>query len=506
MAVSKQIAKNMFFNVGSFAINLFISFFFTPYLIRTVGKEAYSFFPLANNMIGYTSIITTAVGSMAGRFITICLYKNEKIKAIKYFNSVFVANLILSILFSIIAGFIITDISNILTIPQDITFEVQLLFLFTTGSMIISLISSILGIGCFVRNRTDLYSAGSTLSNILRVCIILFLFAIFSPSIVFMSISAFAASILTFAYNLYLKKKLLPDFLIRPKLYYSWESLKEIISSGIWNSVNQLSVVLLTQLDLLITNLYIGVSATGDYSIAKTIPTLVQSFVGVLVSVFVPHFTILYAKGNQKELIKSINQSIKLMGILVTIPIGFLLINGESFFNLWVPNQNSNTLYWLSNLTIIPMIITGSINTIFNVYTVTNKLKTPAIVLLITGILNTLITVILLSQTNLGLWSIPLTSLIIGLLRNSIFTPIYAAYCLKEKWNIFYLAILKGVIACVIVIAISFLVKFIIPINNWIYFIFNGAIVVIISLGVNSIIFFNKYELRKIIKNKRIKT
>lgn len=502
MRASRQIAKNMFFNVGSFIINLFISFFFTPYLIKTVGKEAYSFFPLANNMVGYTSIITTAVGSMAGRFITISLYKNEDIKAKQYFNSVFVANVILSILFSIIAGFVILNISSILKIPDNLTFEVQLLFLFTTGGMVVSLISSILGIGCFVRNRTDLYSAGSTFANFFRVCIILLLFTLFSPSIVFMSVSACAASILTFVYNLYLKKRLLPNFSIQPKLYYSWQSLKEIIASGIWNSVNQLSIVLLTQLDLLITNLYVGVSATGDYSIAKTIPTLVQSFVGVLVSVFIPHFTILYAKGNQNELIKSINQSIKLMGILVTIPIGFLLINGESFFNLWVPNQNSNTLYWLSNLTIIPMIITGSINTIFNVYTVTNKLKTPAIVLLITGILNILTTVILLRQTNLGLWAIPLTSLVIGMLRNLIFTPIYAAYCLNEKWNIFYLAILKGVIACIIAIIISCIIKAIIPSTNWIGFILNATLVAIISLGINSIIFFNINELYRIIKIK----
>ena len=75
---NKQIAKNLIFNSTSFAINFIISFAFTPYLIRTVGKEAYSFFPLINNMIGYTSIITTAVGSMAGRFITMRIYQRVR--------------------------------------------------------------------------------------------------------------------------------------------------------------------------------------------------------------------------------------------------------------------------------------------------------------------------------------------------------------------------------------------------------------------------------------------
>ena len=64
MSQNKQVAKNLIFNTVSFGINFAISFLFTPYLIRTVGKEAYSFFPLVNNIIGYSSILTAAEGSM----------------------------------------------------------------------------------------------------------------------------------------------------------------------------------------------------------------------------------------------------------------------------------------------------------------------------------------------------------------------------------------------------------------------------------------------------------
>ena len=74
---NKQTVKNLVFNTISFLINFIISFFFTPYLIRVVGKEAYSFFPLVNNIIGYSSILTTAVGSMAGRFIIMKIYSND---------------------------------------------------------------------------------------------------------------------------------------------------------------------------------------------------------------------------------------------------------------------------------------------------------------------------------------------------------------------------------------------------------------------------------------------
>ena len=103
MSQKTQVAKNLIFNTISFGINFAISFLFTPYLIRTVGKEAYSFFPLVNNIIGYSSILTAAVGSMGGRFITMSIYQNDKEGANQYFNSVWVANIFLSILFTIVS-------------------------------------------------------------------------------------------------------------------------------------------------------------------------------------------------------------------------------------------------------------------------------------------------------------------------------------------------------------------------------------------------------------------
>ena len=91
----KQLIINMTANILSFAINLGINFIFTPYLIRTIGKEAYSFFPLANNFIGYVEIISVALNSMASRFITIKIHEKNINDANKYFNSVLTSNIVL---------------------------------------------------------------------------------------------------------------------------------------------------------------------------------------------------------------------------------------------------------------------------------------------------------------------------------------------------------------------------------------------------------------------------
>jgi hypothetical protein len=147
------------------------------------------------------------------------------------------------------------------------------------------------------------------------------------------------------------------------------------------------------------------------------------------------------------------------------------------------------------------MIVTGSINTIFNVYTITNKLKVPALVLLITGIINTIVVFVLLKTTNLGIISIPMTSFIIGLLRNLIFTPIYAAKCLNVKWNTFYKAIGRGCICALTMMILCYAVKCTFTVDSWIKLVLAGIVCSVFSLFINVFIVLKKDDRSAIAKN-----
>lgn len=54
-----------------------ISFLLTPYIIDTVGKEAYGFVGIANNFVSYAKLITLALNALAMRFITIKIHENN---------------------------------------------------------------------------------------------------------------------------------------------------------------------------------------------------------------------------------------------------------------------------------------------------------------------------------------------------------------------------------------------------------------------------------------------
>lgn len=505
MSDNKQIAKNIFFNVGSFGVNLFISFFFTPYLIRVVGKEAYGFFPLVNNIIGYSYIITVAIGSVAGRFITMYLYKNDIEEANRYFNSALVANIVISAFFTLLATIATIYLDSILTIPENLVGEVKWLFTFGCISLILGICTSVLGVGTYVKNRLDKQASCTVISNFIRVGMILLLFLLLHPSIVYMSFSAVIASIYVAICNVGFKKKLLPELKCSMRKYFSLAKLKSMLSSGMWNSLTQLSHVLLTQLDLLVTNIFIGAAATADFSIAKTAPLLILSLLTVVAGAFGPQFNILYAQGKNQQLISEINKSVVFVGLLISIPIGFLLVFAGDFFKLWVPTAYNENIYWLSFLTVIPLIFGASINPIYNIFTVTNKLKAPSLVLLVAGLLYTVVVLVFLKTTNVGIWIIPIASAVQQIARNFFFTPIYAARCLHQKWNTFYIAQFKGVLALCVTVSAGIVVRNLLHPNTWISLGVSVVLISVFALVVNSFVVLKKserYYVRGVVMNK----
>lgn len=491
---NRQIAKNLSFNCASFAINFIISFLFTPYLIRTVGKEAYSFVPLVNNMIGYSSIITTAVGSMAGRFITMRIYKEDMEGANRYLNSMWVSNLILSAIFTIASIFCIVYINKLLSVPQELLGDVRWLFGCGAFSMILGLLTGYLSLSTYVKNRLDLSSFQGVVVNIVRIVCILALFAFFSPSIVYMSLSALIAGLVGVCLSYNFKQKLLPELTIAPRRYFSFRLVKELTSSGIWNSVNQLSNALLYQLDLLITNIFIGAAATGDYAIAKTAPVLILNFLAMFAGTFTPHFNILYAQDRVDDLVREVRKSMIVVSLFIGLPIGFLAIYSECFYNLWVPGQNSDMLYWITLITLIPMIFGGSINPVFGIYSVTNRLKTPSLVLLVAGVLNVTVTYILLKTTSLGIWAIIIVSAIQGGLRNALFSPMYGAICLNRKLTTFYPTMLRGILGMCVVMVFGWSLRQILTVNSWMTFFMSGIITCTLALFANTYIIMTRME------------
>lgn len=496
---NKQLIINMSASLFAYVVLLGINFLLSPYIVKNVGVDAYGFVGLANNFVSYAALATIALNSLAGRFVTVKIYEDNMHEANIYFSSVFISNLLIAVVLGIIGTFAIVFLEKLISIPDGLYWDVKILFSLLFINCLVSTIDSVFAISTFATNKLYINSIRQIEANILKVIILLLLFLFFKPRIAYIGIATLIMGIYILLFDIYYKKKLLPDIHIRLN-DFSLSAVIKLISSGVWNLIVRIGQLLLDGLDLLITNIFINATAMGVLSLAKLVPAAITGIVGSIVSVFAPNMTVLYAEKKYDELYKSVKQSMKIMGMLTNIPIVVLIVCGTIFFELWQPTQDAKSLQILSLLTIGCVVFSGGINVIYDLFTVVNKLKLNAIVVVMSGILQLIVTYLLLKTTSLGLYAVAGVSTCISIIRNIFFTVPYGAYCLKKKWYTFYPDVIKPLILVIISSLLGMILNKCFDFEGWFGLIFLVIITVMISFVIGFYVILNKDDRKYFLK------
>ncbi len=497
--MKKQTAINLISQITAFVINFGISFFLTPYIIENIGVEANGFVTLANNFVDYAHLFIVAINSMAGRFITIKIHQKNTEDANKYFTSVVFANIAFSVIFTVIFAVAIVYLDKFLNITASSVSDIKILWAFIALNFIVSLFGSIYSVSTFVTDRLDKTAITSMRGSIIRVLVLVICYNFFRPYTFYVGIATLLAGLNFTLSHIRYKKKLMPELRARKK-YFDFGCIKELVASGIWNSINKLSGILASGLDLLVTNIFVNGVAMGVLNLSKTVSNIILSLFATVSSIFAPQLTIAYANGDLAEMKKQLIFSIKLMGLLSSIPIAVLMGFGKVFYQLWVPTQNAELLQLLTVIACFNLIFALPLEPLYNIFTVCNKIKGSSIALICfasASILTVFIGLNFIEGEDSSIIYIALVGAFYNTVRVLTFLPIYGAKCLKFKLGTFYPAILRNFLSVIILLVISFAINSVFDINTWAKLIVSCIVVAIIGLVTNALSIFNKEELRE---------
>ena len=498
--MNKQTGINFIAQITAFAVNLCISFFLTPYIIQNVGVEANGFVTLATTFVEYAQLFTVAINSMAGRFITIKIHQQNIEDANKYFTSVVFANAFLSVIFSAIFAVAILFLDKFLNISQSSVADIKILWTFIALNFIISLFGSIFSISTFVTDRLDKTALANARGCLIRAGVLILCYSLFRPYTFYVGVATLMSGLNFLISHIFFKKKLIPQLQIRRK-YFDFSYIKELISSGIWNSISKLSSILSSGLDLLITNIFVNGVAMGVFNISKTISTLVLSLFGTLSAIFAPQLTMAYAKEDHAEIKKQLITSVKLMGLFSSIPLAFLIGFGDAFYQLWVPSQDAKLLHILTIITCFNLIFAIPLEPLYNIFTVSNKIKVSSIALIIfssASVISVFLGLSFISSEDMKIIYIALVGAFYNTVRVLTFLPIYGAKCMNFKLTTFYPIIARNALSVSVLVAITVAIRTQMQIDSWIKLIGSGLLIVLIGLVANLLTLFNKEELRGI--------
>ena len=479
-----QTSANLIANIISFVSALFISFYTTPYITKHVGMEAYGLIGLAQNFTSYITIITTALNSMASRFIIIELHKDNTEEANRYFSSALTANTICALLVMLFTLFFVPNLDGFLNISNNLLEDAKVTFALTFLSFSLTLSTSVFGVVYYAKNRLDLGAWRSVESNVLRALLLVGTFTFIGIKIQYTVTVTLISSAYVILFSIYNTKKMLPEIKVSFK-YAQWKKIWTMVTSGIWNSISKLSQILLNGLDLLITNLFIGGTVLGCVSVTKTFVNLIISLVATISDIFLPKFLKAYAKDKESLNIEFLS-STKLLGFCSCIIISVFLVYCETFYNLWLPAEDTVLMRNLTYISLVSIFVSGPVYSMFSIYTVINKVRPMAVASLVMSAMSTATVFVLLKFTELGVYAIVGVSTIYGAVKNLTYNMFclrkYAGIDLKKSYGI----IVKNILIVLICMVANMYIKSFATITSLI----TMAMYIIVSVIVSAIIFF----------------
>lgn len=493
----KALIRNMIANIMCFVLNTVISFALTTYIINGIDGDVYQFVSMANSFTNYVTIITVALNSMAVRYIMISMERKPE-DAHKFYNSVIVANMILAAILVLPSALVVVFCDSFLKIAPAFVADVKINFALIFINFIANLIFSTTGQVYYLTNKLYINSLRTMEATILRAVVMFVLFWLCGDHIYFVAIASIVSTVYLTIANIYYRRKLLPEFRFNPK-EYEWKKIKTLISSGIWNSVTKLSQVLTAEIDVLLTNMFINKENAEVMAASKTLPNVIAAFQVSVASIFTPNLTEIYAKEDKDGLKNAVKSAMRIMCVFTSIPNAMLIALGMGLYSLWLPNIPTKTIYILAVITAVNSVVTGILQPIYSIFTITNKVKQNSIAMTIYGIWSVITTLILLKCTNLGIYAIAGVSQLGSIVLAMIFHLPQGSKALELKKSTFVPEIIISVISFVSLSAIGYGMTILLPLNSWLNLLVCAVLMGLVGLLLNGYLVLNKEQRKMII-------
>lgn len=477
---SKQIPKNLLANILYFVLNVLIGLFLVPFFIDSLGVASYALVPLATSITSYVNLVVQSLNTSVSRYLTIDLQRNEFKKSNITFNTALFGTLGIILLMLPFVVLISYYSPSFFEIPTSQENAARILFLGVISSFLLRAWGSNFGVSLFAYNRLDLQNLVNAVNIIVQVGLIVILFKLYSPNLVYIGLAYLMGAVAALILTIIFSRKINPHLKVNIKDFRR-SKVNEITVMGGWVIINQIGSLLFLQIDLIVVNKLFGTVAGGEYSVVLTWSMMLRTIAGMLVGVLTPVTLTYYAKGRINELISVSKSTVKLTGLAMALPIGYICGFAPQLLSLWVGPEFAK-LSLLMVLMLSHLVINLPVMPLFAINVAYNKVKIPGIVTFIMGIGNFLLAVLIPYLTGWNYYGVALAGAIMLTLKNAFFTPWYATKILGIPRNTFLNSMLPSVFAMAVTAGVSCVVANYFQISGLIQLLASGIVLTMIYM------------------------
>lgn len=441
---TQRFSTNVLSNVAYFIMSIIVGMRLVPYFVDTLGLAAYGLIPLATSITSYVTLIIDSLNTSISRFLTIDLQRSDIARANQTFNTALFGTLAIILALIPIVLLIAWVAPKFFDIGKAASSDVFILFSLILGSVLIRAWNSNFMVTLFAYNRLDYRNLVNITNLATQLILVVTLFTVLSPSLVYVGISYFASALIALYLSYNLSHKVCPDIHISVSSY-SHARFGEIGGIAFWVILDTIGFMLNANFALLVVNRLFGVVAGSEYSLVMVWSTLLYGISGLVTTAMTPMVYNYYSRRDTAGLIKFALFAMKCMGLFMAPIIGLICLFSPELFTIWMGSDKFTHLAPLVWIVVSPVIVKVQDSAIGSIGIGYGRVKVPAFYSLFWGILNAYLSFTLPFMFGLGVYGIALSGAIAMILFTGVCEPLYVAYIVHAPLSTFLRAILKGV-------------------------------------------------------------
>jgi len=441
---TQRLSKNVLSNIVYFVISIIIGLKLVPYFVGTLGLAAYGLIPLATSVTSYVTLVIDSLNTSISRFLTIDLQRSDLARANQTFNTALFGTLAIMLILIPIILLVAWFAPEFFDTGNTPSSDVFILFSLILGSVLIRAWSSNFMVTLFAYNRLDYRNLVNVINLVTQLVLVVIFFKIFSPSLVYVGISYFAAALISLFVAYYLSRKVCPDLKISMSSY-SLTKFREIGGIAFWVVIDAIGFMLNANIALVVVNRLFGNVAGSEYSLVILWSTLLYGISSLLTNAITPMIFNYYSKRDTVGLIRFALFAMKCVSLFMTPIIGLICLFSPQLLTLWMGNDEYVHLAPLMWIVVSPVIVKAQVSAISSIGVGYGRVKIPALYSLFAGILNVYLSCTLPFMFGLGIYGIAISGAITMILHTGISAPLYTAYVVRAPLTTFVKEMLRGI-------------------------------------------------------------
>jgi O-antigen/teichoic acid export membrane protein len=328
---------NVLWNQAAFVFHAVLSFFVSPFVVKSLGDGAYGTWILLGSVVGYLGFLDFGIRGAVTRYVARHHAEGDHAEAGRFASSALVVFTITSVVAALAGVFLALFVIGRFSIPDELLRPARIAVLLSSLTLSASLLTGVFGGIVIARQRFDLSSGAAIATEGLRV-LVLVLALLAGHGLVAVAAIQLGAGVLRLATSFFFSLRVYPE--LRPS--FSGGSrlhLRHIFSFGLGSIGLAIAERVILQTDALVIGWFLPVSMVTYYAIAWNLTNYARQTVNAVAFTVVPRVSALEGVGSMDKarqfiLLGSRVATLGLLPIVITF-----LFRGSTFIGLWMGPQ-----------------------------------------------------------------------------------------------------------------------------------------------------------------------